>query len=122
RESLASDHVRNISIVHQDDFDTYISQPFRAECVQLADNFANIRCMDWMATNKLYYQYPPEPYDPSTISWSDRVIPTYHIQNREERGLAYEYVIMLANQLEKDIWINIPHQADVDFINNMAEL
>lgn len=120
-ESSASDYIRNIQIVHQNDWDSFEEQPFRDEFVQLANNFTCIRFMDWMATNKLYYD-AYEPYDANTLTWQERVPAQYHRQNREEEGMAYEYVIELANHLQKDIWINIPHQADTTYIRNMAEL
>ena len=34
----------------------------------------------------------------------------------------YEYMVELCNQLECDLWINIPHQATDDYVTNLAKL
>ncbi len=46
-------------------------------------------------------------------SWSARKLPTDPTQN-DPRGIAWEYVIQLANASGKDIWINIPYQVDLN--------
>jgi hypothetical protein len=38
------------------------------------------------------------------------------------QGAAWEYAIMLANILDKDMWINIPDQADTDYVTQLAKL
>ena len=37
------------------------------------------------------------------------------------QGVAWDYCIELANDLNKDIWINIPHRADDDYVLNLAQ-
>lgn len=74
--------------------------------------FSAIRMMDYLNTNS------------STESlWSQRSIPAYASQqqipphasqNLEPRfvtGGSYEYAIQLANQADKDLWLNVPHLA-----------
>lgn len=39
-----------------------------------------------------------------------------------QNGLAPEYLIELSNELDADLWINMPHMADDDYVRNMATL
>lgn len=55
------------------------------------------------------------------VHWKDRTPQAYAIQTLST-GMAYEYMIELANQLKTDVWINIPHQADADFVRKLAAL
>ncbi|MCO6460923.1 MAG: PKD domain-containing protein [Saprospiraceae bacterium] len=72
--------------------------------------FTTIRFMDWGSINN-----SPQ------ISWSDRA----HITDRTygtASGVPFEMMIALANKLNKDVWICIPHMADDDYITQMATL
>lgn len=55
------------------------------------------------------------------VYWEDRIKPEYFSMGHK-KGVAYEYWIELANFMQKDIWINVPHQADDAFIDSMAAL
>jgi hypothetical protein len=70
-----------------------------------------IRAMDWLHTNN------------STItSWSQRTAYKHQNQTESEHGLAFEYLISLANVLGADLWVNIPHQARLDYVTQLATL
>jgi hypothetical protein len=77
-----------------------------------------IRAMDLTATN-----------GSGEKSWADRLLPT-DIQTRfdtpgygwQGRGIAWEYVVQLANDSKCDLWICIPMQADDDYITNLFKL
>jgi hypothetical protein len=40
----------------------------------------------------------------------------------QEKGIAWEYAIMLANTLHADMWINIPAQVDDNYVQQLASL
>jgi hypothetical protein len=52
--------------------------------------------------------------------WADRVKPTEPQTTR--RGMSYEYIIALANGLDKDIWLCVPDRADDDFVKQLGLL
>jgi PKD repeat protein len=111
-QSDSTNPVRNIRIVAFSDLSTYETQPFRENFLEKAGKFNALRFMDWMATN-----------GNRNIQWSNRTKPGYFSQAvNPNGGVAYEYIIQLANQLHKDIWICIPHQADDDYIAQMAAM
>jgi hypothetical protein len=64
---------------------------------------------------------------PNVRRWSERKLPTHASQapmtgtsgNRE--GWSWEYIIRLANILDKDIWINIHMSCDTDYVTRLAE-
>lgn len=109
--SQQGNHIRNIRILRASDELIYSpSQPFYQTFMDRLSNFSCIRFMDWQGTN-----------GSPNITWENRANPNYHIQSTE-RGIAYEYIIRLANILQKDAWICIPHEADDNYIRQMARL
>jgi Ca2+-binding RTX toxin-like protein len=73
--------------------------------------FETLRFLNWSATNRS-----------TLVEWSDRPTLDSARQTEAGRGVAFEYMIELANQLQQDLWINLPHQANDDFITQMATL
>jgi hypothetical protein len=73
-------------------------------------NYGVIRFMGWNATN-----------DSPVSKWSDRTKPTdFHWGT--SRGVPYELQIQLSNELNEDLWINVPHQADDEYVRDLASL
>jgi hypothetical protein len=69
-----------------------------------------LRFMGWNATN-----------DNTSSSWSSRSTPsTFHWGGYN--GVPYESQIQLSNELKQDLWINVPHLADDDYVRNLAQL
>jgi hypothetical protein len=60
------------------------------------------------------------PSSPDT-DWSTRVRPGFARQNTSS-GIAWEYVILLANQASHDVWINVPIDATDDYVTRLAQL
>jgi hypothetical protein len=80
--------------------------------VFLADvkNYRVIRFMDWLQTNNSPIK-----------TWADRKRPDEILQSGP-RGAALEYCIGLCNLAGCDMWLNIPHMADDDYIVQAATL
>ena len=53
--------------------------------------------------------------------WNERILPDYYLQT-SDKGIAYEYLIAIANQTHKDIWLTIPHNVSDNFVKEMAKL
>jgi len=84
-------------------------------------NFSAIRTMPFTNPNGT------DPVYPGTISWNLRKLPTDAGQNGmpvigKPGGAAWEYVILLANTVNKDIWINVPISADAGYVHQLAQL
>ncbi len=90
---------------------------FREEFLRGLRPFKTIRFMNWTATNET-----------SQSSWSDRSQTWHYTQARTSNegdavvGMAIEYAIALANELQVDAWFCVPHKADADYIRKFAEL
>lgn len=111
-QSQQGDHIRNIRIVAHSDLSTYETQPFRQSFLDNCSKFYSIRFMDWMGTN-----------GSGQTQWSGRSKPGWFSQaNNPNGGVAYEYIIQLANTINRDIWICVPHQADDNYITQMATM
>lgn len=110
--SELGNHLRNIRVVELSNIDSYQSQPFRQGFMDKCAEFNTLRFMDWPRTN-----------GSNQAHWADRTKPGYYSQAESPNGgAAYEYIIQLANTLNKDIWVCVPHQADDDYIAQMAAL
>lgn len=82
--------------------------------------YTTLRFMDWGGTNN------------SKVSvWSQRRLPTspdnaeigYIAHDDPLRaGLAYEWMIDLANRTNKNMWVNLPHLADDNYAKQLATL
>jgi hypothetical protein len=98
------------------------TQIFTDRLLTALEPFAYLRFMDVLGTNEAPGFYG----DPGNhlLTWAERSLPSDSTQQsfqslREgKRGLAWEYVILLANETQKDIWINIPVSATGDNPND----
>ncbi|MFN0174877.1 MAG: PKD domain-containing protein [Saprospiraceae bacterium] len=110
--SQLGNHVRNIRVVELSNIGSYQNQPFRQGFLDKCAVFNTLRFMDWVHTN-----------GSNQVQWANRTLPNYYSQAESPNGgLAYEYIIQVANQLDKNIWLCIPHQADDDYITQMAAM
>ncbi len=100
---------------------SYTSEVFTAPFLAALTEFSVLRTMDFTATNAN-----------GSSTWAHRTRPLQASQaignpsapagGWQARGAAWEYAILLANQTGKDLWINIPAQADDEFITKLAQL
>lgn len=107
-QSDINDPVRNIEFVLPKYVNTYKNQTFTDELLQFISDFQVIRFMDFTHTN-----------NSTVVGWNSRTKAENFTQGATT-GVAWEYVVQLANEKKKDIWINIPHQADDNYIDNLA--
>ncbi len=79
----------------------------------VSQDFTTLRYMDLMSTNGDQVQ-----------SWSQRALPseTRDVSVGVDQGVPLEFLVELANETGKDIWINIPEQADNTYVTNLADL
>jgi hypothetical protein len=74
--------------------------------------------MDYMATNSNHQ-----------VNWSDRAKPTDATQYQPTSGYGWqgkggslEYLVALANETGKDVWLNVPLYAGDDWVTKLAQL
>lgn len=110
-----NDPVRNLRLIVPG-YEASTDQAFREEFTHRLSPFSAIRFMDWADTN-----------NSEAISWADRRLPSDSIQttgfgDKSQGGVAWELMIQLANEVGTDAWINVPHQADDNYIRELAKL
>lgn len=94
------------------------SELYDQRFIALMQPFQVIRFMDWVDTNKN-----------GEVSWSNRRRPgmatrpeyAYEGQTGLSYAIPYEYMIALCNQLNADMWLNIPTWADDDYVTKLAQ-
>lgn len=108
--SMASNPISDIKFIYPEYVNTYESQIFTKQFIDFLADFQLIRFMDFTNTN-----------GSKVVTWADRTPYNYYSQ-AQSNGAAWEYVIQMANETKKDIWINIPHKADDNYIQELAKL
>ena len=108
--SLVTNPVHDIRFILPKYRNTYQSQPINEKFIDFIDDFQTLRFMDWMHTN----------FSP-VETWSDRTPKNYYTQTLES-GVAYEHIIDVCNQFDKNAWICVPHRANDNYITNLAKL
>lgn len=108
-ESKKTDHVRNIRVLTPGAEITYEQNPWSSEWLEKLAPFTSLRFMDWGYTNNSLLK-----------KWQDR--PQVDDYTYTLKGVPYEWMIELCNKKGADAWVCVPHQADEDYIRNMARL
>jgi len=91
---------------------------FSAQYKSFLSYFTGIRFMDYLASNGNIQ-----------LHWADRVTPGLATQYQavsgygwQGKGGSFEYLVALANETGKDVWINIPVGVDDDYVTKIAQL
>lgn len=103
-------YIRDIQIIHESDLERYQQgEIFGQEFLDHVDQLGStIRFMDWVSTNHQ-----------TVSSWQDRP----RLSERSystDKGSPIETVVALSNQLDKDVWINVPHLASNGYVRRLA--
>ncbi len=85
-------------------------QTFTKEFLNAIAPFTALRLMDFTRTNST-----------TVTTWDQRPKLTDPLQS-STNGVAWEYGILLANQSGKDLWINVPAQADDEYVKQLTRL
>jgi hypothetical protein len=107
--SARGNHVRNIRVLLPGYEQRYAEQVFHPTFLSKLAGIGAVRFMDWGAIN-----------GHELGKWSERTRPS--TPQGGERGVAYEYMIDLANRLDADPWVCVPHLADDGYVEGLAQL
>ena len=112
--------VRNVRLIRPG-YPVDTRQTFTAPFLKAAGLFPVLRFMDWLQSNGTNPFYGDAK---NTTEWSDRKLPDDASQSdtRKKSGVAWEYVVELANQTGKDVWINVPIAASDAYVTELAGL
>lgn len=108
--SNPADPVRQIRVVPPAFEATYEAQVFHPMFLRRLSRFKVLRMGGWGRVD-----------ESALVRWSDRPLRT-HATQASSLGVAYEYMIMLANELRADLWINVPHLANDEYLTSLGEL
>ena len=109
KETSSDDYIRNIRF-YKDTYNSYEEQPkFNETFMRGLEGFGAIRFMDLGNTNE------------SQLS-DTRVTQTYHTQSEANKGMSYEDMCEISNQLQADAWVCVPACATNAYITEMAQV
>ena len=129
--SKRGNHVRNIRIIPEKvDPATLAANPFRDDFLDFCRPFHVLRFMDWGAINGSMEEEWANRRRPGFYSmvggagdldgqWGPPPTP---FQRMHAGGVAFEHMLALANLLQIDPWICIPHRASDDYIRQLSAL
>jgi hypothetical protein len=100
-------NIRLLPVIYEADYQT---NPWRPYVLSHWTRFKTLRFMDWMNTN-----------NSSQTSWSQRTTRSWYTYN-DRSGVPLELIVDLCNRLHTDAWICVPHQANDDYVTQMARL
>jgi hypothetical protein len=84
--------------------------PFHPLFVERLAPFKTLRFMDWLKTNSSTNEL-----------WANRRAWDEANQTGDDgKGVALEYMVALANEIDADVWLNMPYKADDDFVRRFA--
>ena len=109
-ETDPSNPIRNIRLIAPGFENTYKSTVFNPAFLKRWEGFKVIRFMDWMRTNNATVE-----------TWDQRPTPQIQTQGGN-KGVALEYMILLANRLKASPWFCMPHEASHDYVENFAKM
>lgn len=119
-ESNIDNPLHGFLIVHEDDLDTYQTQPFNEKLRGSLDDVSVIRLMDMMFTNGNAAQDASHITPINHYTWND--CPGSVCNGGQFAGHPPQVLMQLINYLDVNPWINIPHQANDDYVRAYAEL
>lgn len=123
--SKKGDHLRNFRLLKPKHETTYSTQPFNPLYLEKLANFAALRFMDWGSTNNWgvenSWESDDEPNDTILVPWAQRSKMSYYTW-AHNKGVPYEMMCQLANTMNKDMWVCVPHNASNEYIKEMASL
>ncbi|AEE50534.1 T9SS type A sorting domain-containing protein [Haliscomenobacter hydrossis] len=108
--SVASNPIKAVKFIYPKYVNTWQNQVFTTEFLDFVKDFQTIRFMDWLRTN-----------NSEVKTWAERT-PMNHYTQTKNSGVAWEYIIELCNITNKNAWINIPHQANDQYMQELAKL
>jgi hypothetical protein len=131
RRSVRGNHVRNIRVLPLSDEHADLNRnPYRSDFLDFCHPWRCLRFMDWLGTNgsidQQWSDRKSRSFYTQTGASGDRLgltraaLPTWQV--RWSSGVALELCLELANLLQKDAWICVPHLADDDYITEAARL
>ena len=94
------------------------TQVFRTDYLSLLAPFSLIRTMDLARANGT-------PDFPAYTTWADRTPPNFATPmgvSKPNAGVPWEYLVLLANTVNEDLWINVPIAANDDYVTKLAQL
>ncbi len=108
-ETDPANPLRDFHVVPAAKESTFQTQPFTDEFLAKLQPFSVLRFFEWGRIN-----------DTAPSAWANRAKLTD--ARWAEKGVPYEIMIKLANQLRVEPWISIPHAADNDYMSSLGAL
>ncbi|MDX2196653.1 MAG: hypothetical protein NW207_09570, partial [Cytophagales bacterium] len=99
-------------------FDITDNRTLHPAYTSLIQNFSTIRYMEYMHSNVYFVNNGYDCVGPLSQDWSSR----YRKNAPQCMEPSWEIMVDIANDLNKDMWINIPVIASDDYVLNLAHL
>ncbi len=109
-QSSRGNNIRNIRFIMPGYENIYDEQIFYPPFLDRYRGVGVVRFTDFGATN-----------NNPIVQWEGRSLPTYYTQ-AAGRGVSPEYMVMIANRMDADPWVSIPHNADDEYVRSLARL
>lgn len=102
---------------------------FNPDYLLFMRNFKVIRMMNLMESSLKKLCYSPEDCPEEVGTWAHRALLSDAVwggndgrtSDEDHKGVPIEVMVELANVIERDIWVNMPHVATNDYVKNYSK-
>lgn len=102
-------YLRNIRIILPGYENSYQTDTFDPAFIDHLKPYGVLRFMETTRTN-----------NSTEHAWQDRAKPTDYVWSTD-KGIPIETLVTMSNRVNADPWVNVPHLADDDYMQKMAE-
>lgn len=116
-------HIEDVKIVRPG-FELNDTRVIHPKYTDLLKPYTTIRFMPFLSTNAHMVNSEYECQGPSSVSWAERANPNTPaaVSAVQRKGGAWEFIVSICNELNKDAWINVPIVANDDYVRGLAKL
>ena len=111
--------ITNVRIILPGYEDSYQTDIFMPDFINKWKGFKTVRFMDWASTNGIEHTNWSDRAKLTDPTWSSDVDPS---MPNIHGTVPWEVCIDFANKIGADAWINIPHKATDDYVQQLANL
>ncbi len=116
----SSNYLKNLRIIMPGFEDNYAAEPLHPTYIENWSMFSTFRFMDWMGINASpivnYSQVKPAGYI-SQSGYNEAGV----VFSSDASGGSLDLAIDLCNQMNKDMWISLPHKASDECVTKIAQ-
>lgn len=113
-------HIEDVKIMRPG-YDLDETRTIDPRYTDLLADFTTLRFMPYLSANTHQVDNQWDCNGPASIDWEDRASPNNPQTLNGRKGGAWEWAVEICNELDKDMWINVPLIASDQYVRELAK-